>query len=112
MKRSKKITTFVIIFFLIKTLVIGGRYAMGLYFQSKFGKRMPPAVIVKIVEMKNFNQSLESYCTSLPSKTVSFKLKKNALLTPIELNKEGNDGHRLKHKRHPIQMSYTLSISS
>ena len=92
MKRSKKITTFVIIFFLIIALVIGGRYAMGLYFQSKFGKRMPPGVIVKIAEMKNFNQSLESYCTSLPSKTASFKLKKNELLAPIEINKEVKKG--------------------
>ena len=92
MKRSKKITIFVIIFFLIIALIIGGRYAMGLYFKAKFGKRMPPGVIVKIVEIKNFNQSLESYCTGLPSKTASFKLKKNELLTPIEINKEVKKG--------------------
>ena len=92
MKRSKKITIFVIVFFLIIALVIGGRYAIGLYFQAKFGKRMPPGVIVKIAEMKNFNQSLESYCTSLPSKTASFKLKKNELLAPIEINKEVKKG--------------------
>ena len=92
MKRSKKITIFVVVFFLIIALVIGGRYAMGLYFKAKFGKRMPPGVIVKIVEMKNFNQSLESYCTSLSSKTVSFKLKKNELLAPIEINKEVKKG--------------------
>ena len=92
MKRSKKISIFVIVFFLIIALVIGGRYAMGLYFKAKFGKRMPPGVIVKIVEMKNFNQSLESYCTALPSKTASFKLKKNELLAPIEINKEVKKG--------------------
>jgi len=92
MKRSKKITIFVIVFFLSIALVIGGRYAMGLYFKAKFGKRMPPGVIVKIVEMKNFNQSLESYCTALPSKTASFKLKKNELLAPIEINKEVKKG--------------------
>ena len=92
MKRSKKITIFVIVFFLIIALVIGGRYAIGLYFEAKFGKRMPPGVIVIFVEMKNFNQSLESYCTSLPSKTASFKLKKNELLTPIEINKEVKKG--------------------
>ena len=92
MKRSKKITIFVIVFFLIIALVIGGRYAMGLYFKAKFGKRMPPGVIVKIVEMKNFNQSLESYCTSLPLKTASFKLKKNELLTPIDMGAEVKKG--------------------
>jgi len=92
MKRSKKITTFVIIFFLIIALVIAGRYAMGLYFESKYGKRRAPGVIVKIVEMKNFNQSLESYCTALPLKTTSFKLKKNELLTPINIGFEVKKG--------------------
>ena len=92
MKRSKKITIFVIVFFLSIALVIGGRYAMGLYFKAKFGKRMPSGVIVEITEMKNFNQSLESYCTALPSKTASFKLKKNELLAPIEINKEVKKG--------------------
>ena len=92
MKRSKKITIFVVVFFLIIALVIGGRYAMGLYFKAKFGKRMPPGVIVKIVEVKNFNQSLESYCTSLPLKTASFKLKKNELLTPIDMGAEVKKG--------------------
>ena len=92
MKRSKKITTFVIIFFLIIALVIAGRYAMGLYFKSKYGKRSSPGVIVKIVEMKNFNQSLESYCTALPLKTTSFKLKKNELLTPIDIGVEVKKG--------------------
>ena len=92
MKRPKKITIFVIVFFLIIALVIGGRYAMGLYFKAKFGKRMPPGVIVEIVEIKNFNQSLESYCTALPSKTASFKIKKNELLTPIDMGAEVKKG--------------------
>ena len=92
MKRSKKITIFVIAFFLIIALIIGGRFAMGQYFKAKFGKRRPPGVIVKIVEMKNFNSSLESYCTSLSSQTASFKLKKNELLVPIEINKEVKKG--------------------
>ena len=65
---------------------------MGLYFKAKFGKRPPPGVIVTIVEIKNFNQSLESYCTSLPSKTTSYKLKKNELLTPININTEVKKG--------------------
>jgi len=92
MKRSKKITLIVITFFLTIALIIGGRFAIGQYFKAKFGKRMPPGVIVKIVEMKNFNKTLESYCTSLPSQTISFKLKKNELLAPIEINKEVKKG--------------------
>jgi len=92
MKRSKKITIFVILFFLIIAIVIAGRYAMGLYFGKKFGKRPPPGVIVKVVESKNFSQSLESYCTSLSSKTTSYKIKKNELLEPINFNIKVNKG--------------------
>ena len=92
MKRSKKITTFIIIFFLVIALVIIGRYAMGLYFKKKFSKRSPPGVIVEIVSNKSFSQSLESYCTSLSSKTSSYKIKKNELLEPINFNTKVNKG--------------------
>ena len=92
MKRSKKITTGIIIFFLVIALIIIGRYAVGLYFKKKFSKRPPPEVIVEIVSNKNFNQSLESYCTSLSSKTSSYKIKKNELLEPINFNRKVNKG--------------------
>ena len=92
MKRSKKITTFIIIFFLIIALIIVGRYAIGLYFKKKFSKRPPPGVVVEIVLNKSFNQSLESYCTSLSSKTSSYKIKKNELLEPINFGTKVNKG--------------------
>ena len=92
MKRSKKITTGIIIFFLVIALIIIGRYGIGLYFKKKFSKRPPPGVIVEIVSNKNFSQSLESYCTSLSSKTKSFKIKKNELLEPINYNRKVNKG--------------------
>tara|TARA_Y100000590_G_scaffold462126_1_gene625425 strand:- start:1395 stop:2270 length:876 start_codon:yes stop_codon:yes gene_type:complete len=92
MKRSKKITTFIIIFFLIIALIIVGRYAIGLYFKKKFSKRPPPGVVVEIVLNKSFNQSLESYCTSLSSKTSSYKIKKNELLEPIKFGTKVNKG--------------------
>ena len=92
MKRSKKITTFIIIFFLIIALIIVGRYAIGLYFKKKFSKRPPPGVVVEIVLNKSFNQSLESYCTSLSSKTSTYKIKKNELLEPINFNTKVKKG--------------------
>ena len=92
MKRSKKITTFIIIFFLVIALIIIGRYAIGLYFKKKFSKRPPPGVIVEVVSNKSFNQSLESYCTSLSSKTISYKIKKDELLEPINFNTKVNKG--------------------
>ena len=92
MKRSKKITIAIIIFFLVITLVIVGRYGVGLYFKKKFSKRPPPGVIVEVVLNKSFSQSLESYCTSLSSKTSSYKIKKNELLKPINFGTKVNKG--------------------
>jgi len=92
MKRSKKITIGIIIFFLVIAIIIIGRYGVGLYFKKKFSKRPPPGVIVEVVSNKNFSQSLESYCTSLSSKTKSFKIKKNELLEPINYNRKVNKG--------------------
>ena len=92
MKRSKKITIGIIIFFLIIAIIIIGRYGVGLYFKKKFSKRPPPGVIIEVVSNKNFSQSLESYCTSLSSKTKSFKIKKNELLEPINYNRKVNKG--------------------
>ena len=92
MKRSKKITIAIVTFFVVVTLVIIGRYGIGLYFKKKFSKRPPPGVVVKLVTNKNFSQSLESYCTSLSSKTKSYKIKKNELLEPINFNKKVNKG--------------------
>ena len=92
MKRSKKITIGIITFFLVIAIIIIGRYGVGLYFKKKFSKRPPPGVIVEVVSNKNFSQSLESYCTSLSSKTKSFKIKKNELLEPINYNRKVNKG--------------------
>ena len=85
MKRSTKITTIVIIFFVIVAAIIGGRYAMKIHFQKKFGKRPDPGVVVVIVKNKNFSQKIESYGTALSNKTSSFRIKKSELLKPNKL---------------------------
>ena len=92
MKRSKKITIGIIIFFLLIALIVIGRYGVGIYFKKKFSKRPPPGVIVAVVSNKSFSQTLESYCTSLSSKTASFKIKKNELLEPIKFNTKVKKG--------------------
>ena len=76
MKRSKKVTIGIIIFFIVIASVIGGRTAMGVYFKKKFSKRPPPGVIVETVSKKEFSKTIESYCTALSSKTTSFKINK------------------------------------
>ncbi len=86
MKRSSKITIGIILFFVVISIIVVGRYSVGLYFKKKFSKRPPPGVVVQVVENKNFSQTLESYCTSLSSKTISYKIKKNELIEPIKFN--------------------------
>jgi len=72
--------------------VIGGRYAMKIHFQKKFGKRPPPAVIVTIVKNENFYQKLETYGTALSNKTTSFRIKKTELLKSINFNQKVKKG--------------------
>ena len=101
MKRSKKVTIGIMIFFIIVATVIGGRTAMGIYFKNKFGKRPPPGVMVQIVSEKKFSQTIESYCTALSSKTTSFKIKKSELVEPIDFDakvKKGDIIARLSSK--------------
>ena len=101
MKRSKKITIGIISFFIIIAIIVVGRYSVGLYFKKKFSKRPPPGVIVEIIDNKNFSQTIESYCTSLSSKTISYKIKKNELLEPIKFNvkvKKGDIVAKLENK--------------
>ncbi len=100
MKRSKKVTIGIIIFFVIIASIIGARTAMGVYFKKKFSKRPPPGVIVEVVLQKKFSKSIESYCTALSNKTASFKINKNELLEPIKFTsiKEGGIIAKLTNK--------------
>ena len=100
MKRSRKVTIGIIIFFIIVATVIGGRTAMGVYFKNKFSKRPPPGVVVEIVSEKGFSKTIESYCTALSSKTTSFKINKNELLEDIKFRavKKGGVIAKLQNK--------------
>ena len=110
MKRSKKVTIGIIIFFIIIATVIGGRTAMGLYFKKKFGKRPPPGVIVEIVSEKKFSKTIESYCTALSSKTTSFKINKNELVESIKFKavKKGEIIAKLQNKNIIAPFSGTI----
>ena len=72
-----------------------------MFILKKFGTRPPPGVIVEVVTEKQFSQTIESYCTAISSKTVSFKIKKNELLEPINIGakvKKGNVIAKLQSK--------------
>ena len=68
MKRSTKITSIIIIFFLIILTVVVGRTMIGKHFQKKFGKRPPPGIIVTEVVQNKFSEKIESFGTAVSKK--------------------------------------------
>ena len=85
MKRSTKITSAIIAFFLIITIVIVGRTMIGNHFAKKFSKRQPPGIIVKEVSYKDFSEKIESYGTAVSKRTESFRIKKDDLTGELTL---------------------------
>jgi len=92
MKRSTKITSIIIIFFLIILTVVVGRTMIGKHFQKKFGKRSPPGIIVAKVVQNEFSEKIESFGTAVSKKTETFRIKKNQLLSELDLKEYVNKG--------------------
>ena len=86
MKKSTKIFTVIITFFLIIAIVIIGRTMIGNHFKKKFSKRPPPGIIVTEVVNKQFHESIDTFGTALSNKTKSFRIKKNDLQDELKLN--------------------------
>ena len=101
MKRSTKISTAIITFFLIITIVIVGRTMIGNHFKKKFSKRSPPGIIVKEVVYKSFSENIESFGTAVSKKTESFRIKRDNLMSELtlkELVKKGDLIVKLKDR--------------
>ena len=92
MKRSTKIGTAILVFFLIITIVIVGRTMIGNHFKKKFSKRPPPGIIVTEVVTKNFSQKVSTYGTAIPFRTKSYKIEKYEIDNPIEFNRKLKKG--------------------
>jgi len=92
MKRSTKITSIIIIFFLIILTVVVGRTMIGKHFQKKFGKRPPPGIIVTKVVQNEFSEKIESFGTAVSKKTETFRIKKKQLLSDLDLKEYVNKG--------------------
>tara|TARA_B100000579_G_scaffold182873_1_gene149031 strand:+ start:58 stop:966 length:909 start_codon:yes stop_codon:yes gene_type:complete len=86
MKRSTKIISIIIIFFLIIASVIVARTMIGKHFQKKFGKRPPPGIIVTEVSNKEFSEKIDTFGTAVSNKTKSFRIKKKDLIDDLSLN--------------------------
>ena len=88
MKRSTKITSIIIIFFLIITGVVVARTMIGNHFKKKFSKRPLPGIIVKTVEQRNFQNKIETFGTAVPIKIQSYNVEKYEILEPIKFNQK------------------------
>ena len=92
MKRSTKITSIIITFFLIITIVIVGRTMIGNHFAKKFSKRPPPGIIVKEVVYKSFSENIGSFGTAVSKRTESFRIKRNNLISELILRDYAKKG--------------------
>ena len=88
MKRSTKITSIIIIFFLIITGVVVARTMIGNHFKKKFSKRPLPGKIVKTVEQRNFQNKIDTFGTAIPIKIQSYNVEKYEILEPIKFNQK------------------------
>ena len=85
MKRSTKITTIIIIFFLFIASVIIGRTMIGNHFKKKFSKRPPPSIIVSEVIKNEFSDNIESFGTAISKKNKTFRIEKSNLISDLNL---------------------------
>ena len=85
MKRSTKIISIILVFFLIIAAVIIGRTMIGNHFKKKFGKRPPPGIIITEVVKKEFSVKIETFGTAISNKSETFKIKKDDLVGDLEL---------------------------
>ena len=92
MKRSTKITSIIIIFFLIITGVIVARTMIGMHFEKKFSKRQPPGIIVTTVNQKIFQNKVETFGTAVPIRTKAYNIEKYEIISPIKFNQKIKKG--------------------
>tara|TARA_Y100000590_G_scaffold342516_1_gene391128 strand:- start:445 stop:1353 length:909 start_codon:yes stop_codon:yes gene_type:complete len=86
MKRSTKVISIIVVFFLIIGSVIVARTMIGAHFKKKFSKIPPPGIIVTEVVKKEFSEKIETFGTAVSNKTKSFRIKKDDLLGDLKLN--------------------------
>ena len=99
MKRSTKIISTILVFFLIITFVIIGRIMVADHFKKKFSKRPPPEIITIAVEKKKFSEKIETFGTAISNRSETFKIKRNDVIGELNLKnfvKKGDVIIRLK----------------
>ena len=92
MKRSTKVISIILLFFLIIAFVIIGRTMVGNHFKKKFSKRPPPGIIVTEVKNEKFAEKLETFGTAISSKTKTFKIRKDDISGELKLKEKVKKG--------------------
>ena len=92
MKRSTKIITILLIFFLVIALVITARTMVGNHFKKKFSKIPPPGIIVTEVINEEFSEKLETFGTAISSKSKTFKIRKDDVSGELSLKDKVKKG--------------------
>ena len=92
MKRSTKVISIILLFFLIIAFVIIGRTMVGNHFKKKFSKGPPPGIIVTEVINEKFAEKLETFGTAISSKTKTFKIRKDDISGELKLKEKVKKG--------------------
>ena len=92
MKRSTKVISIILLFFLIIAFVIIGRTMVGNHFKKKFSKRPTPGIIVTEVINEKFAEKLETFGTAISSKTKTFKIRKDDISGELKLKEKVKKG--------------------
>tara|TARA_Y100001970_G_scaffold4411_1_gene5099 strand:- start:7089 stop:7958 length:870 start_codon:yes stop_codon:yes gene_type:complete len=92
MRKSTKIISAIIVFFLIITLVIVGRTMIGNHFKKKFSKTPPPGIIVIEVVKQEFAEKLETFGTAISGKSKTYKIRKDEVSGELKLKEKVKKG--------------------
>ena len=85
MRRSTKVISVILVFFIIIAVVIIGRTMIGNHFKKKLSKLPPPGIIVTKVITKEFSEKIETFGTAVSKRSKTFKVKKDDLFEDLKL---------------------------
>ena len=92
MKRSTKVISIILLFFLIIAFVIIGRTMIGNHFKKKFSKRPPPGIIVTEIVNDEFSEKVVTFGTAISSKSKTFKIRKDNFKGELKLENRVKKG--------------------
>ena len=92
MKRSTKVISIILLFFLIIAFVIIGRTMIGNHFKKKFSKRPPPGIIVTEVINEEFSEKVVTFGTAISNKSETFKIRKDDFSGELKLKNRVEKG--------------------